>query len=111
MGGGAHPGLGTGCRLLHRPSAGGQRSGAGHGLPSAAPERRGVCRRNGRGGGRPARWLTYFYVTDVDQAFHVATEQGGQVLEPPMDTPYGRMALLADPSGASFSVMTPTPLA
>ncbi|MFC4426548.1 VOC family protein [Deinococcus navajonensis] len=57
----------------------------------------------------PAHWVTYFYVTDVDQAARVAWQQGGKVLVEPFDMPYGRMAVLADPAGATFSVMNPEP--
>lgn len=52
----------------------------------------------------PSYWRTYFGVTDVDAAVEQATTLGGAVLEPPTDSPYGRMALLADPSGAVFMV-------
>ena len=54
-------------------------------------------------------WVTYFYVADVDQAAQVAQQQGGKILVEPFDMPYGRMAVLADPAGATFSVMNPEP--
>ncbi|UQN10236.1 VOC family protein [Deinococcus sp. QL22] len=54
-------------------------------------------------------WVTYFYVADVDRAAQLAQEQGGKVLVAPFDMSYGRMAVLADPAGATFSVMNPQP--
>jgi uncharacterized protein len=55
----------------------------------------------------PAHWVAYFYVEDVDASAQVAQAQGGRVLVAPFDTPFGCMAVLADPAGATFSVMTP----
>lgn len=57
----------------------------------------------------PAHWVTYFYTADVDAAATTAEANGGGVLVAPFDMPYGRMAVLADPGGAAFSVMTPAP--
>jgi hypothetical protein len=52
----------------------------------------------------PSRWLTYFEVADLDRILRGAVEGGGTVVEPPSDTPFGRMAVLADPFGAVFCV-------
>jgi len=58
----------------------------------------------------PPYWLTYFNVDDTDAAVATASAQGGTVLAPAMDVPtVGRMAVLADPSGAAFAVITPAP--
>jgi predicted enzyme related to lactoylglutathione lyase len=54
---------------------------------------------------RPAAWVAYFAVADADAAVAKATELGGRVIAPPFDTPYGRMAALADDQGAAFAVM------
>lgn len=54
--------------------------------------------------GTPSNWAVYFDVDDVDAALTRATELGGRVLEPAVDTPYGRMARLADPTGAAFKL-------
>jgi predicted enzyme related to lactoylglutathione lyase len=53
----------------------------------------------------PAHWMTYFGVGDADEAVEVTTKLGGTVLRPAWDTPYGRMAMLADDQGATFAVM------
>ncbi len=50
-------------------------------------------------------WMTYFAVADVDAAVERATGAGGTVLHGPEDTPFGRLATLADPEGAVFSLV------
>jgi predicted enzyme related to lactoylglutathione lyase len=59
--------------------------------------------------GTPSHWLVYFQVADADAAVAAAERAGGTVVAPPMDTPFGRMACLADPDGATFMVMTTDP--
>ncbi|HXV93241.1 MAG TPA: VOC family protein [Pseudonocardia sp.] len=54
--------------------------------------------------GTPSHWLPYFGVTDADAAIATAERGGGSVLMPAQDTPFGRMATLADPFGAVFSI-------
>ncbi|WP_108250373.1 VOC family protein [Planctomonas deserti] len=54
-----------------------------------------------------SRWRVYFQVADVDRACADAVRLGGTVRGEPEDTPYGRMAELADPVGAVFNVMDP----
>ena len=52
-----------------------------------------------------AVWNTYIWVDDADQAAAMAREAGGGVLSEPFDVAgAGRMAVLADPAGAAFSV-------
>ncbi|HEY7487435.1 MAG TPA: VOC family protein [Streptosporangiaceae bacterium] len=59
--------------------------------------------------GRPerdrARWVTYFAVDDTDAAVGAATGAGGTVERAAQDSPYGRMAVLQDPFGVTFSVI------
>jgi predicted enzyme related to lactoylglutathione lyase len=53
-----------------------------------------------------AYWSVYFSVVDCDAAAAAAEKLGGSVLSPPADIPnVGRFALLADPQGATFSVL------
>ncbi|MGE0386294.1 MAG: VOC family protein [Gammaproteobacteria bacterium] len=54
-------------------------------------------------------WLAYLQVADVDAALHAIAADGGRTLMPPMDLPVGRIAMVADPLGAPFYVMTPIP--
>ena len=54
---------------------------------------------------RGPHWMTYFEVTDVDAAVARVDELGGHTLGPARDTPHGRTARVADPEGATFSVI------
>ena len=56
--------------------------------------------------GYSSHWIVYLAVPDVDEAVRRTPELGGHVISPGFDTPYGRMAALADPTGASFWVLT-----
>jgi predicted enzyme related to lactoylglutathione lyase len=51
-----------------------------------------------------AHWSVTFAVDDPVAAAEKATELGGSVLVPPFDAPWVRMAVLADPAGATFIV-------
>ncbi|HKR51239.1 MAG TPA: VOC family protein [Pseudonocardiaceae bacterium] len=61
--------------------------------------------------GIPAHWQAYFLVPDADAAATRATSAGGTILTEPFDTPYGRMAGLTDPYGATFIVVGTMPSA
>ncbi|MGW3541363.1 VOC family protein [Nocardia niigatensis] len=54
--------------------------------------------------GVPGYWTVYFGVEDVDAAVRKVAELGGSVVRPAEDTPYGRLAAVADPSGVRFSL-------
>lgn len=56
----------------------------------------------------PPYWTTYLSVTDADAVTKGVREAGGQVFLEPMDVlDVGRMAMFADPTGASFAVWQP----
>ena len=55
--------------------------------------------------GTPAAWSIYFRVDDVDAALAQITELGGSVVRPAEDTPYGRLAQAADPTGTLFKLI------
>jgi len=57
--------------------------------------------------GTPGGWLVYFRVPDTDVALTDAVRLGGTALEEPVDTPYGRLADVRDPTGARFKVVGP----
>jgi predicted enzyme related to lactoylglutathione lyase len=62
--------------------------------------------------GIPSTWMVYFATRDTDETAKRATELGGSVGAPPFDTTVGRIAVLVDPAGGHFSVLTPvTPAA
>ncbi|BBB00083.1 putative hydroxylase [Actinacidiphila reveromycinica] len=60
--------------------------------------------------GTPAHWLSYFAVDDVDSTVDALVRSGGSVLLPPFDMVAGRMAVVADPQGASFALIKPKPM-
>jgi predicted enzyme related to lactoylglutathione lyase len=61
------------------------------------------------GGARPG-WLGYIHVADTDAAASRIAGAGGTIHMPPTDIPgTGRFALVTDPGGVFFYVMTPTP--
>lgn len=57
----------------------------------------------------PPVWLTYIGCADVDESLALAVELGGTVQEPAEDTPYGRLAQIADPTGAVIKLSSLTP--
>jgi predicted enzyme related to lactoylglutathione lyase len=59
--------------------------------------------------GTPPHWLAYFLVPDADAAAASASAAGGSILAEPFDTPYGRMAGITDPHGATFFVVGTMP--
>jgi predicted enzyme related to lactoylglutathione lyase len=49
-------------------------------------------------------WSVDFWIADADAAAAVAPALGGSVVAPPFEIPMFKRAILADPSGATFSV-------
>ncbi len=59
--------------------------------------------------GIPPHWSIYFGAADVDAAAAKVTELGGTVFVEPFDIPVGRMAVVADPQGATFNLLQMSP--
>ncbi|MEV6416226.1 VOC family protein [Kribbella sp. NPDC051718] len=55
--------------------------------------------------GTPPHWLPYFAAASTDQTVDQAVTAGGEILGEPLETDFGRMAVLADPEGARFAVI------
>lgn len=53
----------------------------------------------------PPHWSVYFSVEDADAAVAAARVGGATIIREPADTPFGRMAAVTDPQGASFYVI------
>jgi len=51
----------------------------------------------------PAHWGVTFAVDDADAIARTAPELGGKVIVPPMDAPWVRLTVVADPQGAIFT--------
>jgi len=56
-------------------------------------------------GDEPAHWAVYFAVADADAAIERVQELGGSIVRPAEDTPYGRLATVADPTGTQFRIV------
>lgn len=57
----------------------------------------------------PAQWWVYLAVDDTDASVDQVVKLGGSVIRPPEDSPYGRIATVADNQGASFALMAAPP--
>lgn len=54
----------------------------------------------------PSHWTTYIAVNNADETVSKIVENGGSVRVPPFDAPgVGRISIVADPSGAAFSII------
>jgi len=66
----------------------------------------GIMKTPAEAGPMPPAWGGYVTVDQVDATVAQATALGGKVIVPAMDIPgVGRMAVIADPQGATLSVM------
>ncbi|MEE1926656.1 VOC family protein [Streptomyces sp. TRM 70351] len=54
---------------------------------------------------RGPHWTTYFAVEDAERAARRVAELGGRLMREPRDSPYGRVAHVADPEGTPFAVI------
>lgn len=55
--------------------------------------------------GTPSHWMGNLHVTDVNAAVAVVEAEGGQVYQKPFDIPgIGRVAIVADPTGAGLAL-------
>lgn len=60
--------------------------------------------------GGSSQWHPYFEVADCDATVSMATTRGATVMIPPLDMEgIGRMAMFADPFGATLAVITSSP--
>ena len=58
--------------------------------------------------GVPPHWVSYITVEDVEASANKASNLGGIVIQPPFDvTNSGRMAIVQDPTGATFALWQP----
>ncbi len=58
--------------------------------------------------GVPSNWFFFLGSEDVDKTIELITENGGTVIRGAEDTPYGRLAAVADPTGAGFNLSSLT---
>lgn len=55
--------------------------------------------------GEQSRWRLYLGTSDFDRHLRRIPELGGQVLDGPMDSPFGRLATVCDPQGGQFQLL------
>jgi hypothetical protein len=55
----------------------------------------------------PAHWFVWFTVDGTDEAVQRARSLGATIPREPWDTMFGRMAVISDPQGPTFGVVTP----
>lgn len=55
----------------------------------------------------PAHWFVWFTVDGTDEAVERARSLGATIQREPWDTLFGRMAVISDPQGPTFGVLTP----
>jgi predicted enzyme related to lactoylglutathione lyase len=53
----------------------------------------------------PSTWQIYFSVEDADASIAKAVAMGASVIDGPDDSSFGRLATLADPTGAMFKIV------
>ena len=76
--------------------------------PSAAGELAGIMDASSfLPEGTPSHWTVYWEVDDMKKTVDKLKSLGGSVVAEPEDTPYGRLAGVADPAGAQFKLRTP----
>lgn len=56
-------------------------------------------------GDMPSYWRLYIGVDNTDESLEKLKELGGTVLDGPEDSPFGRLATVQDPQGASFQII------
>jgi predicted enzyme related to lactoylglutathione lyase len=52
----------------------------------------------------PSHWDFFLGADDVDKTVQLIIDNGGAVIRGAEDTPYGRLAAVADPTGAGFNL-------
>ena len=76
-------------------------------LPGAAPGESvlGVNDLTKMPGQAPSHWLAWFAVDDCDGRLARVLELGGMQMMPPMDSPFGRMAIVGGAQGEAFGII------
>ena len=75
-------------------------------IDGVEPDRGGMMEMDESWGDMPSHFMTYFRVEVCDASAHKAAELGGMVCVPPTNIPPGRFAVLKDPQGATFSIIS-----
>lgn len=76
-------------------------------LHAGGRPRYGVLQMDEQWDGMDPHWMVYFSVEDTDASAEVVRAEGGTVAHGPFDTPFGRIAICKDPTGAAFTLIKP----
>lgn len=79
-------------------------------ISGVEPDRGGMMEMDESWGDMPSHFMVYFRVEDCDASAAKAAELGGMVCVPPTNIPPGRFAVLNDPQGATFSILSMQPM-
>ncbi|MXZ03069.1 MAG: VOC family protein [Chloroflexi bacterium] len=79
-------------------------------IDGVEPDRGGMMEMDESWGDMPSHFMVYFRVEDCDASAAKAAELGGMVCVPPTNIPPGRFAVLNDPQGATFSIISVQPM-
>lgn len=64
----------------------------------------GICHRQGANADVPGGWITYFTVSDFDEALRKAKEKGATVMGEVRQHGNAQFVYITDPSGACFAL-------
>ena len=67
----------------------------------------GIMQIQAEWGKMPAQWVNYFAVANADETVATVVKHGGKVMGNIDDSPFGRIAALMDPFGATFKIVQP----
>lgn len=70
----------------------------------------GIIQMDEQWGNAPAYWMVYFTVADIDQSTQKLTELGGTICVPTFPIPVGRMSVVSDPQGGTFTLIQLHPM-
>ena len=69
----------------------------------------GIMQMDENWGEMPSHWMVYFTVEDIDRSVQKLTDLGGKVCVPIFEIPVGRMSVVSDPQGGTFTVIQLNP--
>lgn len=64
----------------------------------------GICNQSEKLKNLPNQWLNYFGVDDLEESIKTCNENGGKVIDGPMEMGGSRLAVIQDPQGAFFAI-------
>lgn len=66
----------------------------------------GICHARGNNSNVPPQWMIYISVEDIAQSIEACKSAGGQVLDGPRKVSGEDFAVIQDPAGAVFAIIT-----